>query len=129
MRKAKCPVCASEVPGTALRSGPFLCPACGVRLRVREANALLTIPFAVCGYLLTYLIARLIGLKGNALLLVTAFVGVPATYLVAAVAGALSAWVFCRPLALEKEPEPSTTWEVLRIESSSGPRKGPESPQ
>ena len=127
MRKMKCPVCASEVPGTALRSGTFPCPTCQQRLHVREPSTLLTIPFAGCGYFLTYLTGHLMGLKGNALFLVTFFVGIPATFVVGAVTGALSVWVFCHPLPLERDPDPgSEDGRILHIESPPTPPEGPQ---
>jgi hypothetical protein len=93
---------------------------------VREPSALLTIPFAACGYLLTYLIAHHVGLKGSALFLVTAFIGLPATFVAAVVTGALSGWVFRQPLPLERDPGPSfDDGRVLRIES---PPRPPEDP-
>ena len=122
MREMKCPVCSGEVPRTRLRSETFPCPTCKERLRMRDFNPLLTIPVVACGYSLTFVIAYLMGLKGNGLFLVTIFLGCPASFLVAGVLGLLLSWVFCVPPRLERDPGADGLYILL----PPGPWKGPK---
>jgi hypothetical protein len=92
---------------------------------MRDPSRLLIIPIAVCGYSLTFVIAQQTGLKGNALLMVTVFLGLPASFLVAAVVGALLATLF--PMPLEIDPGLGLNDGcILHIDSPPKLRKGQE---
>jgi hypothetical protein len=123
----RCPVCAGEVPWTVVRSKPFQCPICNEPLRVRQASPLLAISFGACGYSLTFLIAYLMGLKGNGLFLVTFFLGSPASFLVAGVVGGVIGWLLRLPPPLERDPSADLyDGRILHIESPTRPRKDPQ---
>jgi hypothetical protein len=125
MPNTKCPVCAGEVPGTALRSGTFPCPICNEPLRVRDWSPLLIIPSAGCGYWLTFVIGERLGLKGDWLLSATFFLGSVGGLVVAGVLGLVWGWLF--PVPLEAAPvPPSEDGGILHIESPPTRRKGPE---
>jgi hypothetical protein len=122
MRKIKCPVCAHEVPRAFIRRGTFPCPTCKEPLRIPRASRLLAVPLAACGYSLVFLTAYLLGLKGNALLIVTVFVGCAATFVVAAVMGLLQGYLFPR---LERDPG-FDDGEILHIVPPPGRSKSPQ---
>ena len=125
--KLKCPVCGSEVPGTVLRSGTFPCPTCKEPIRIRDSSPLLVIPYAACGYSLTFLAAQKIGLKGYGLLIATIFLGCAATFLLGFVVVGLLGWVFRLPPRLERDPGPgSDDGGILHINSPPRLRKPPD---
>ncbi len=126
MREMKCPVCGGEVPRTALRSKIFPCPTCKESLRSKEWSPLWVLPLAACGYLLTFLTAEWMGLKGNALFMVTVLLGPFAAIPAASVLGLSLAWVFGIPPRLKRDPGPRAyDGGILHIDSAPGPRKGP----
>ena len=126
MREMKCPVCGGEVPRTVLRSKTIQCPTCKEWLRVRGLSPLLIIPLAACGYWLAFVAAERVGLRGNALLMVTVLLGPFAGLPVASVLGLLLAWVFRIPPRLQRDPGPrSSDGGILHIDSPPGPRNGP----
>ena len=123
MPTTKCPVCAGEVPGTALRSGTFPCPICNEPLRVREFSVLLGILAWLCGCCVTFLVGQRMGLKGYGLLTFTFFLSIPASLLVVGViAGFLGLLL---PAPLERAPAPPfDDGGILHIESPPKLRKG-----
>jgi len=126
MREMKCSVCGGGVPRAAPRSKTFQCPTCKEWLRVRGLSPLLIIPLGACGYWLAFVIAERVGLKGNALLMVTLLLGPFAGMPVAGVLGLLLAWVFHIPPRLQRDPGPrSSDGGILHIDSSREPRNGP----
>jgi len=125
MPNTKCPVCAGEVPGTALRSGTFPCPNCKEPLRLRDWSPLLIIPLQACGFGLTFVVAERLGLEGNGLFMVTLFLGSVGGLVVAGVLGLLWGWLL--PMPLERDPGRAfDDGGILHIESPPRLRKGPE---
>jgi hypothetical protein len=101
MRKPECPVCRREVSKVYIRRGTFPCPYCGEPLRIPRPSRLIGVPIAACGWSLAVLISYLLGLQGNTLLMASVALGVPASFAVAAVMGAVRGYLF--PV-LERDP-------------------------
>ena len=128
MREMKCPVCSGEMPRELLRSKIFTCPTCKEPLRPKDFNPLLAIPGMACGYWLTFAVAERAGLKGNALFMVTIFLGpLLGGYVVSAVLGLALAWLFDLTPRLERDPSSrSDDVRVLHIDSPPTHPKEPE---
>lgn|SRR5581483_3859610 len=121
MRKARCPVCAREVPKGFIRQGTFPCPWCKEPLRFPRISRLQGAPIGLCGALLAFLMLRLAGLEGNALLFATIIALAPAGLAAGAVAGAVRGFFFPR---LERDL--GDDGGILHIVPPPGPSKGPQ---
>jgi len=127
MREMKCPVCAGEVPRTALRSKTFPCPTCKESLRSKEWSPLWGFPWAACVWGLTFVAGERMGLKGWGLLFATIFIGSVAGLLVTGLIILTLAWVFGLPPSLERDPGPGfDDGGILHIGSSPRPPNGPQ---